>query len=205
MKKKQRLSRIIFRKVLQFIISIIFFIRKTFIFKNSLLIDKTTPAIYAIFHDEMLPFIQYCKNKNFIFLTSSNHFGASVGNYLKTIGFGVINGSPSKGGSQALKDMQKVVEKKKQNIILTVDGSRGPRHKMKAGAVVLAQRCQVPLYLCRAVYKGKKINSSWDKFLYPYPFSKVTFKYKKIIVDKKLSREEISKLITISEQELKKL
>ena len=59
-------------------------------------------------------------------------------------------------------------------LAFAVDGSRGPRHEMKPGAVVLAMRAKVPLYLVRAEYQGWRVESSWDKSKFPKPFGRVT-------------------------------
>ena len=83
----------------------------------------------------------------------------------------MVYGSPSKGGSEALFDMLAAL-KEGRSVMLTVDGSRGPRHEMKPGAIVMARKAGVPLYLLRATGKGWRLNS-WDRFLIPFPFSRI--------------------------------
>lgn len=62
-----------------------------------------------------------------------------------------------------------------------VDGPRGPMGKVKAGAIRIALEAEaaiVPFYITadRAWYFN-----SWDKFVLPKPFSKVTLTYGEII------------------------
>ena len=59
---------------------------------------------------------------------------------------------------------------KNQRLIITADGSRGPRRQAKPGAVLIAQRQAVPLYACRFSYKGYRIEKTWDKMKVPFPF-----------------------------------
>ncbi|MCK5520114.1 MAG: DUF374 domain-containing protein [Candidatus Marinimicrobia bacterium] len=157
------------------------------IYKNQLKIES--PCIIAVYHDEMLPVLDFMKNKNAVFITSKHHVGASLANVLKSWGYKIIYGSPGGRGKEAIEELIEEIKKGKTAII-TPDGSRGPRHKMKAGAIIIAKKANVPLYLVSPNYRGIRIKSSWDKFLYPYPFSKVMFKYVKMEIDPALNREE---------------
>ena len=76
---------------------------------------------------------------------------------------------------------------------------------MKAGAVILAKKANVPLYLLSPNYKGIRIKLLWDKFLYPLPFATVTFKSVKIEVKSDLNREETNQKINEAENLLKNL
>ena len=57
------------------------------------------------------------------------------------------------------------------------DGPTGPAHKMKSGTVFLAQKSGVPILpVSFSAGSGKKFRS-WDRFLLPFPFSKVAVVY----------------------------
>lgn len=133
--------------------------------------EYPNPCVIAVFHDEMIPAAELCKGRGYLAIASRNHFGHSVAQVIKRLGFDMVYGSPSKGGSEALFDMLSAL-KEGRSVMLTVDGSRGPRHEMKPGAVVMARKAGVPLYLLRASGNGWRLNS-WDRFLIPYPFAKI--------------------------------
>lgn len=195
-KKETRPSRLIFRIVLIFAIRFLFMVRFTLRFKNRIMVE--TPCVIAVFHGEMLPVLDCMKNTDSVFLASANHLGFSLSRVLLSWGYGIVYGSPGHGGKQALQELEEQIEMKR-NVVIAPDGSRGPCHKMKSGAVILAKRKKVPLYLIVPEYKGIRVKFSWDNFLYPIPFSKVKFRCAKIEVDPELSEEQTANMIKKAE------
>ena len=202
MKEETRLSRIVMRKVLTAIIKLLFSVGKTLKYKNQL--DIETPCVMAVFHDEFIPLFYYMSNRNSVVLASYNHAGFCGAKVLKKWGIDIVYGTSKKRGKKALEQLIEEVKKGK-NVILNPDGSRGPRHKMKAGAVVLAKKTNVPLYLVSPKYRGIRINFTWDRFLYPLPFSPVWFRYTRMDIDPGLSRDEVGKKIIEAEKLLQDL
>ena len=98
----------------------------------------------------------------------------------KRSGWNPVLGSSSKGGAEALKDM--IAGLKKSRLAgHVVDGPRGPAGRIKAGIIRLAHAADaviVPFYTSadRAWYFN-----SWDNFLLPKPFSRVTLTYGEMI------------------------
>lgn len=136
----------------------------------------SSPSVVAFWHDEMLPmwaiFARKQGNTPLAALTSLSKDGDILAQLLSDWGYEVVRGSSSKGGKEALEEMITLAA---QNVLLiTPDGPRGPRHAMKAGAVIAAQKADVPLYLCRITARGHRFERSWDKFLLPYPFTRIT-------------------------------
>jgi len=158
----------------------------------------------AVFHDEFIPLFYYMNNSNSIVLASYNHAGFCGAKVLREWGIDIVYGTSKKRGKKALEQLIEEVKNGK-NVILNPDGSRGPRHKMKAGAVVLAKKTNVPLYIVSPKYKGIRIPFTWDRFLFPLPFSSVWFRYKRIDIDPDLSRDEVSKIIIDAEKSLQNL
>ena len=197
-----RLSRVLLRKLISLSLRIFFLVRKTLIYKND--IDFVHPCIVAAFHDEMIPMAELFKNRGFVALASKNHVGYAAADVVSSLGYQIVYGSPSKGGKLALEILLKTL-KEGNSVAMTPDGSRGPRHKMKPGAIVLAQRANVPLYLVSPNYKGIKLKFLWDHFLYPIPFSKVTYRYVKMEVSPDLNEKQIGQKILEAETLLKDL
>lgn len=202
MRQETRFSRLLLRGILSFTIRMLFYIKKTLRYNNS--IDVSSPCVIAVFHDEMLPVLDFMKHSNAVILTSKNHVGSSLAKVLSSWGYKIVYGSSGSRGKTALEELIQEIKKGKI-VILTPDGSRGPRHKMKAGAVILAKKTNVPLYLLSPNYKGIRIKFLWDKFLYPLPFATVKFRSVKIEIKSDLNREETNQKINEAENLLKNL
>jgi lysophospholipid acyltransferase (LPLAT)-like uncharacterized protein len=91
-------------------------------------------------------------------------------------GFYTVWGSSSRGGGSALKEM---ISRIKQHRLAAhiLDGPRGPAGIVKAGVIAIAHSADasiVPVYSMadRAWYMH-----SWDKFMIPKPFARVTVNF----------------------------
>jgi hypothetical protein len=161
----------------------------------------SSPSVVAFWHDEMLPmwaiFARKQGNTPLSALTSLSKDGDILAQLLSDWGYHVVRGSSSKGGKEALEQMITVAEH--NMLLITPDGPRGPRHSMKAGAVIAAQKADVPLYLCRMAARGHRFERSWDKFLLPYPFAYVRVVITKVDIS---SRSEVSRAIQDCEIDL---
>jgi lysophospholipid acyltransferase (LPLAT)-like uncharacterized protein len=113
----------------------------------------------------------------------------------------VALGSPSRGGKDAFLQLLKAARKGK-SIAFAVDGSRGPRHEMKQGAMVLAKRTKLPLYLIRASYDGWRIERSWDKSKFPKPFAEVSFNYKRFALEDYADEADLNIALLAAQNEL---
>ena len=78
---------------------------------------------------------------------------------------------------------------------------------MKAGAVIIAKKANIPLVLVGIGFCRKKILlQSWDKFQIPFLFSKAYAVYSDpIFIDNNLSYEETDKIIKETEDKLNNL
>ncbi len=109
-------------------------------------------------------------------LVSQSKDGEYLSHVLQPWGYTMIRGSSHIGGKEAMQLMTDSV-KNGNSLCITPDGPRGPRHEMKMGAIRVAQKTGVPLFLCGVGMKRKKQLKSWDKFEIPFPFSSVAICY----------------------------
>jgi len=141
---------------------------------------KTTPSIFVFWHGElmMLPFAyrDYRKSKNIDTIVSQHHDGELASRLLNLFGGRAIRGSSSKGGLKALKDAFKAL-KSGRDIGITPDGPRGPRHSIADGAVVIAQKQNVPIVAMNVKCSNSWRLNSWDKFAVVKPFSTLDYYY----------------------------
>jgi len=141
---------------------------------------KNTPTVFVFWHGEllMLPFAyrDYRKSKNIDVIVSQHHDGELATRLLKMLGGDTIRGSSTRGGLKALKDAFKSLSLKR-DVGITPDGPKGPRYSIADGAVVIAQKRDVPIVAmnCRAS-KAWRLKS-WDKFFIPIPFCTLDYYY----------------------------
>jgi hypothetical protein len=93
------------------------------------------------------------------------------------VGLRVARGSSSRGGREALAEMSDELNAGAPRAGLTVDGPKGPWRQVKAGAVALAIRHDIPLvpatFSCRRTW----LLGSWDRMVLPCPFSRMVVRY----------------------------
>ena len=144
--------------------------------EESLLRQGINP-IYTFWHGRMLyfPYLYRFQNKHHI-LASPSKDGEIIGNLLKIYGFNIVWGSTFKKGAKALLNLIRVI-KNGDSVVLIADGSRGPAFKAQDGAIKIAKLTGIPIVPMTYSVSRKKVLNSWDRFVIPYPFSKIAVKY----------------------------
>ncbi len=109
-------------------------------------------------------------------LISAHRDGELMAKAIKYLGVESIVGSSAKngqtkGGAVAFRAMLRAL-KSNEWVGITPDGPRGPRMHAKDGIITLARMSGSPIMpLALSVQRAKHLNS-WDRFLFPAPFSK---------------------------------
>lgn len=134
--------------------------------------------VIVLWHDEIFPLIPGHEGERMAGVVSQSKDGEILTRVLEHFGFLAVRGSSSRGGMRALIAAKRVMDEQGVGIIFTVDGPRGPRHKVKPGAIFLANHAGSPIVPVRAAMSRAKIfHRAWDKFQLPWPFSKCTITY----------------------------
>lgn len=133
------------------------------------------PGVLIFWHGDMLPVLIRLAYQNHIALVSLSRDGSLITRLLESWGYTTVRGSSSKGGREAA--FQLVPAARERLVVITPDGPRGPRHEMKAGAIVTARKAEVPLTLCRVRCRWAIHGSNWDRFLIPLPFARVDLEF----------------------------
>lgn len=107
-------------------------------------------------------------------LTSLSRDGEYISRLLHKFGFSTVRGSSSLGGESALRILIREIEKG-NDVAVTPDGPRGPRHIVQTGIIALASLTGCPVVPVGYKVNNKKILNTWDKFVIPYPFTKGVF------------------------------
>lgn len=120
-------------------------------------------------------FKEYSRYRPGIMISQSRD-GEIIADVAKRCGWHPVRGSSSKDGPKA---MRMVIAGLKTSKLAAhvVDGPRGPAGKVKAGAIRIAQGTGaviVPFYISAG---SAWYFNSWDRFMLPKPFSKVTLRF----------------------------
>lgn len=105
----------------------------------------------------------------------SQHFdGTLIANTLKFLDIRPLRGSSRKGAHKVLLQAFKSI-KSGEEVLITPDGPKGPRHSMSDGAIGIALKSKLPIFVMN--FKADKYwqLDSWDKFVIPKPFTRVEF------------------------------
>jgi len=105
----------------------------------------------------------------------SQHFdGTLIARTLHFFNIRALRGSSKKGAMQVLKQSFKSI-KGGEEVLITPDGPRGPRHSMSDGVIGIAMKSNLPIFVMN--YKAEKCwkLNSWDAFVIPKPFTRVDF------------------------------
>lgn len=130
-------------------------------------------VIFAMWHDCLAfgPGI-FKTNKKTAALVSPHSDGRLISSIILKFNFGIVEGSSNKNSGPALK---KIIQKLStgSNIVITPDGPRGPRHKIKGSTTALARKYASNLIPVACSCTRFILLKSWDRLVMPLPFSKI--------------------------------
>ncbi len=133
---------------------------------------KNQPAtVVAFWHNRLFLATYHGRNFGSAIMVSKSFDGEYVSRTAQRFGYGVVRGSSSRDGSKALMKMVRLL-KDGYSMSFTIDGPRGPRYKVKSGAVLLAKKTGVPIIPISYEAKSYWELNSWDKLQVPKPFTK---------------------------------
>ncbi len=139
--------------------------------------EKPGGAIYIFWHSHLFYlFYHYRFLKKFTLLISPSQDGELLATLVKLYGYPVVRASSYKNTIPGTRELAHLL-KKGAKVVIIADGSRGPRHRAQAGPVQLARMTGVPVYTLSYDAHPKHELNSWDRFILPLPFSKVTLNF----------------------------
>lgn len=135
--------------------------------------DSPPPAIYAFWHRCLLACAWRFRNHNVTILISRSFDGELIARTVERLGFVAVRGSSSRDGSLGLRALHRAYFAGNYCAI-TADGPRGPSMVAKPGVAQLARLVESKVGAFYAHPERAWQLRSWDKFLIPKPFSRVT-------------------------------
>lgn len=139
-------------------------------------IERYGRAIVAIWHEVIVSMLARYRGSGACALTSYSFDGELATRTLRSCGIGAVRGSSSRGGSEALHQLARAMER--VEIVGTAfDGPRGPRREAKPGVAILSARTGIPvLPNAFGVVSAWRLNS-WDRLCIPKPFARIVCSY----------------------------
>ncbi|MBI4041815.1 MAG: DUF374 domain-containing protein [Deltaproteobacteria bacterium] len=134
--------------------------------------DRSTRYIYGHYHED-IPFIALSHAySNFMTMASRSQDGELISRLLSLLGYSMVRGSTRHFGAQLVTSMKEGIRHGK-DLVLAVDGPKGPRRTVKPGIVYMARETQTRVILIAAAAKRQFIfKRSWDAMWIPWPFTK---------------------------------
>ena len=149
-------------------------------------------VLLCAWHQQFFTAIRHFKNYEDYkpaLMISKSRDGDFIAGIAERSGWHPVRGSSSRDGSKALSEM--IVRLKKTRLAAhIIDGPRGPSGEVKAGLIRLANATDaviVPFYV--SADKAWYFNS-WDKFMLPKPFSRVSLHFGDMIQLQSVVRPE---------------
>jgi lysophospholipid acyltransferase (LPLAT)-like uncharacterized protein len=136
----------------------------------------TGPVIFALWHGQLLPLLYAHRGQNIAAMISEHRDGELIAQVAHHLGVHTVRGSTSRGAARALISACRAVEQG-EDLAITVDGPRGPARSVAPGTMVVSQRTGAPVIPVVADASRAWRLKSWDRFMIPKPFARVTVAY----------------------------
>ena len=160
-------------KILYLIVLLSYRFNKTKVMGESN-IEGLDSFILVSWHGKVLGLMEHMKHKGYFALVSQSKDGELITRIAKNFGYNFFRGSSNKGGKEAIKNMGNFFrENTNAKIIITPDGPTGPEHKVKPGALILAQNSGRPIIPMIVDVKNSWKFKNWHTFYLSKPFSKM--------------------------------
>ncbi len=216
------LKRIIKSSLFQNIVCYILYLYCRFVFLtnkieyiNRKIIDKycpvskdkpTIPCIFMFWHGRILitPKMTNNRQDSINIIISKHGDGKLIAKFSALFGAKAIRGSSNRasshkkgakdrGGSSVLRNAVKILQNG-ESLAITPDGPRGPRMKMKNNILAIAKITGVDIIPVTCSSSRSHIFNSWDRFMLPLPFGKITIIYGNPISIARDADEEMLKM-----------
>ena len=145
--------------------------------RAGLLKTPPPPLIFAAWHNRLflVPYLFYrwWPRRKVAVMVSASKDGEKLTRVLDKFGLVCVRGSSSRRGKEALLEMTRYVNEG-LDAGITPDGPRGPKYRVAEGVISLAQVTGAPIIPISYRPSWKISLSSWDGFMIPLPFGRVT-------------------------------
>lgn len=135
--------------------------------------EARRPQIVAFWHGEILGSAWFFRDQGMTTMVSEHSDGEIIARLVARWGIDSIRGSTSRGAGRVLLQMIRLVEAG-TCFAITPDGPRGPAGVPQSGVLLASVRTGAPIFPVRISASRTWRMRSWDRFMIPKPFAKVT-------------------------------
>ena len=147
-------------------------------------LNNKQSVIISTWHGQLLtPFMHLAKKKHYG-LAGLNRDGELISKVGNQLGWKILRGSSSKGGSRIFIEIVKILRQPSTLIGITPDGPRGPEKIPKAGVIKAAQKTGAIIIPVSSISTKNWKFVNWHTFFLEKPFGKIYLKYGKPITFK---------------------
>ena len=132
--------------------------------------------IFSLWHGELLPLLYHHRGEGVTVLISEHGDGEIIARIAESLGYRTVRGSTSRGAARALLELVREVEDG-HDLAITPDGPRGPAKSVAPGVAVVANRSAASVIAAAVFAPSAWRLKSWDRFLIPRPFARVSIAY----------------------------
>jgi lysophospholipid acyltransferase (LPLAT)-like uncharacterized protein len=155
------------------------------------------PMVLAFWHEDLFIMPWYLSRLTELgvgvtYLVSPSMDGEYAVKVLDVIGGRAVRGSATRSGARAVRGLYRVIVKDKGSPVVTADGPRGPRHRCKKGAVVLAQLADAPVVPLACAPRWALRLGTWDRMPIPIPFTRIAIEVgEQMAIPRDLTKDEL--------------
>lgn len=133
--------------------------------------DMGKKCVIVFWHGQQFYPIYHFRDRKIAIMVSLSRDGEIQNRILSSFGYGVVRGSSSRGAVSGLIGMIKKM-REGYDLAMALDGPRGPLHEAKEGVsyIAIKEDCCILPIAC-AFNSFKLFSSSWDQYIFPYPYS----------------------------------
>lgn len=157
------------------------------------------PLIYALWHRCLLACAWRFRQGDIHILVSQSFDGELIARTVERLGFVAVRGSSSRDGAVGLRNLQRAYLAGNYCAV-TADGPRGPSQKAKPGVAQLGQMVNAPVGAIYLHPTRAWTLRSWDRFLIPKPFSRVTVGWSvPVVAEREAVQAALDRAVRIAE------
>lgn len=139
--------------------------------------------IGSVFHARLAPIVMLRpRGRRAVALISANSDGDVIARLIANLGGEAVRGSSrdprkadkDKGAAEAVSRLA-VALNEGAIVVITPDGPRGPRMRVKGGVAAVSAAGRAPVLPVAYSVRRAKIFRSWDRFMLPWPFGRGVF------------------------------
>jgi lysophospholipid acyltransferase (LPLAT)-like uncharacterized protein len=144
--------------------------------ERSTLNNAKNGVIYASWHQRLFFSVSRLFNRNVTVMISQSRDGEYAARLVNLLGLNDVRGSSTRGGIGALKELVREI-KLGANGGMVIDGPLGPPRVAKVGTILLARLTGAPIIPLAWGADRCWVLNSWDRFMIPKPFARISYFY----------------------------